>query len=95
MSTGTKLNPVALGLSLGILWGVTVLLLGLMAVAFAYGEVFVASAGAVYIGYGISILGSILGGIISFIHAFICGVIIAWLYNKFEQTCCQHKATKD
>ncbi|WP_133129615.1 bacteriophage holin [Legionella yabuuchiae] len=78
-----KLSPLALGLSLGIFWGISVLLLGLLSYFFTFGEVFVNSIGTLYIGYESTILGSIIGGIIGFIDAFICGLIIAWLYNLF------------
>ncbi|GGI80238.1 bacteriophage holin [Legionella impletisoli] len=78
-----KMSPLALGLSLGIFWGVSILLFGLMAYFFTFGEVFVNAIGAIYIGYEPTIIGSFIGGIIGFIDAFICGLIIAWLYNLF------------
>lgn len=88
-----KLSPVALGLSLGILWGVSVLILGLIATYYAYGKPFVAAVGGLYIGYEPTILGSLLGGLIAFIDFFICGLIIAWLYNLFACCGCRKKDT--
>ncbi|KTD20653.1 bacteriophage holin [Legionella londiniensis] len=81
-----RISPLAFGLALGIFWGISILLMGLFAYFFAYGEVFVSSMGTLYIGYDASILGSIIGGIIGFVDAFICGLILAWLYNLFAGT---------
>ncbi len=78
-----KLSPVALGLAFGILWGISVLLLGLSTLFLGYGEIFVTSMGALYLGYEATIWGSLIGGIIGFVDAFITGLIIAWLYNLF------------
>lgn len=83
---GCKLSPVGLGFSLGILWGLSVLSIGLIAYFHSYGKPFVEAMSSLYIGYAPSIQGSILGGIIGFIDAFIMGFLIAWLYNKCS--CC-------
>ncbi|KTD18819.1 Uncharacterised protein [Legionella lansingensis] len=87
-----KLSPVALGLSLGVIWGVSILLLGLIATFYEYGRPFVTAVGVLYVGYQPTILGSFLGGLIAFIDSFIGGVIIAWLYNLF--LCCCRKKDK-
>jgi hypothetical protein len=78
-----KLKPLALGLACGILWGLSILAMGLLAYFFSYGEVFVSTLGTLYVGYESTIIGSILGGIIGFVDAFITGVVLAWLYNLF------------
>jgi len=83
--TQSKINPLALGLSLGICWGIAVLVMGLMAYYFMNGESFVASVGTVSIGYKASILGSFLAGLAGFVYAFIGGLIFAWLYNLFSR----------
>lgn len=80
-----KLSPLSLGLTLGILWGLSVLIMGLSAYFFSYGNLFVTSVGTLYVGYEATILGSIIGGIFGFIDAFIAGLIIAWLYNLFAK----------
>ncbi|AHE66660.1 bacteriophage holin [Legionella oakridgensis] len=89
--TNCRWSPLALGLSLGIVWGISLFIMGLSAYFFAYGEIFVTSVGTLYVGYDATILGSIIGGIIGFIDAFIGGVIVAWLYNFFSNCCCKHK----
>lgn len=96
---GCKLSPMGLGLSLGILWGLSIFGMGLMAYFYAYGKPFVEAMSVLYLGYEPSIKGSILGGIIGFVDAFIMGALIAWLYNLCSRcvcNCCmpQEKSTK-
>lgn len=87
--TSGRWSPMALGLSFGILWGVSMFIMGLAAYFFEYGEIFVTSMGTLYIGYDATILGSFIGGLIGFVDAFIAGAIIAWLYNFFAGKCCK------
>ncbi|WP_035918972.1 bacteriophage holin [Legionella fairfieldensis] len=89
-----KLHPLALGLALGVIWGISTLLMGLIATYYAYGKTFVAAMGSLYIGYEPSVSGSLIGGLIGFIDAFIGGVLVAWLYNLFAG-CCHKKDVRD
>ena len=95
MMTKIRLSPLALGLAMGILWGVAVLIMGLLATYYSYGTPFVTSVGVLYVGYEPTIAGAIIGGLIGFVDAFIGGVILAWLYNLFAGCCCKkHGACK-
>lgn len=87
----SRIHPVALGLSLGVLWGVALLIMGLLAHLYMYGKPFVAGVGQLYIGYDASIIGSLIGGLIGFIDGFISGFLIAWLYNVFACCGCKKK----
>jgi len=78
-----KLDVKALGLSLGITWGASVLIVGIMSMLFNWGTDIVNFLSTYYIGYKATFLGSLIGGIWGFVDAGIGGVIIAWLYNKF------------
>ena len=82
-----KICPVSFGLSLGFVWGVSLLIMGLVAHYFMYGRPFVTAVAQLYIGYDSSIIGSVIGGFIGFFDAFIGGLIIAWLYNVFSGSC--------
>ena len=91
---GCKLNSVGLGLAIGILWGVSLFALGLMAHFYVYGKPFVDPLSTLYLGYEPSIRGSIIGGLIGLIDGFFTGFLIAWLYNCFSSGtcgCCQPK----
>jgi hypothetical protein len=75
------LSKRALGISLGLVWGLTVLL-------GTWWLVIIGSAGATisklhkfYFGYSVSWGGGIIGLIWGFIDGFIIGFLIAWIYN--------------
>jgi hypothetical protein len=85
--TKCKLSPLAFGLSLGVIWGASVLVMGLLAFYLSYGTAFVNAMGVLYIGYESSIIGSLIGGLFGFIDAFVGGLLIAWLYNVFSGCC--------
>ncbi len=78
-----RLNPLAFGVSLGIVWGVSIFLMGLVAFYFMIGTGFVSSMGLIYVGYGTSVVSCINAGAIGFVDAFIIGGLIGWLYNLF------------
>ena len=79
-----KLSIKALGLSLGIVWGAAMFLLGLFVMWFNWGAGMVDAMASLYIGYKATFLGSLIGGVWGFIDAGIGGVVIAWLYNKLS-----------
>ncbi len=78
-----KLKPVALGLALGIIWGVFLMLMTWWFLIVGSPGSTLAKLGIIYLGYSVSFGGAFLGLIWGFIDGFIGGVIIAWLYNKF------------
>ena len=85
-----KFCPVSLGVAIGLVWGIIVLLIGLLAFYFEYGKLFVGSMGQLYIGYEPSIIGSLIGGLIGFLEAFIAGFFIGVFYNCFTRCCHKH-----
>ncbi len=82
MAKPSPLNVKGFALAGGILWGAGVLLVGLFAQA-GYGLPFVEFIGSLYLGYGPSLQGAIIGGIWGFIDMGIAALVFAWLYNKF------------
>ena len=77
-----ELSVKGLGLTLGIVWGAAVFLVGITSMLYGYGTDFVLLLDSIYVGYTATFGGSIVGAIWGFIDAGIGGVIIAWLYNK-------------
>ena len=75
-----KLQPVPLGVALGVLWAIYVFCIGITAM-FNWGGGIVTALGTLYIGYGPSILGAVIGAIWAFVDGLIAGVIVAWIYN--------------
>lgn len=80
-----------LGFALGLVWGVGLLLLGLISYSNGYGAEFIKVMGSIYIGYAPTVAGSIVGLFWGFIDAFITGVVIAWIYNYCADKCCKGK----
>ena len=83
----SKLHVVAFGVALGVTWSFGIFLLGILAFFFDWGRLFIGAMGSVYVGYEPSVIGSLIGGVLAFIDAFIAGVIIAWIYNRCMTRC--------
>lgn len=77
----TKLHPIAFGLSIAILAGVSAFLMGLFANMFFNGKPLVSMVGTMYVTYNPSLMNSALGALIVFVNALIGGYIAAWIYN--------------
>jgi hypothetical protein len=80
-----KLDIKAFGLSMGIVWGLAMLSLGLINTGSRWGSGIVEAMSTLYIGYKPTVLGSVIGGIWGFFDAGIGGVVVAWLYNKLAK----------
>ncbi|MBW2992105.1 bacteriophage holin [Candidatus Woesearchaeota archaeon] len=79
-----KLNIKAIALSLGIVFGAYMFLLGIAA-SFGWGTEIVGIISSGYIGYGPTLLGALIGAVYGFIDGAIGGAIFAWLYNKLSR----------
>lgn len=89
MNNGCRLSPLALGLSLGVLWALSVILIALLNMTLGYGVGFISTVGSVYVGYAASMGGILIGAVFALIDGIIGGVLIAWLYNLFSKcNCC-------
>lgn len=80
-----KLSTKGLALSFGILWGLCIFVMTILAIYLnGYGLAFLdVTAGALYPYYTISWAGAFVGLVAGFIDGAIGGFIIAWVYNKF------------
>lgn len=77
----TKLHPFAFALSLGVVWGLGVLILALMVSLYDWGTMFLQVLASVYIGLAANLQGALIGALWGFADAFIGGLIFALLYN--------------
>lgn len=80
-----KVDVKALGLTLGIVWGAVMFILGIINMFLSWGGAIEELMSTLYIGYAPTFLGSIIGGIWGFIDAGIGGVIVGILYNKLAK----------
>lgn len=79
-----KIQPVPLGVAVGVLWAICVFVVGITAM-FGWGNALVAALASLYIGYSASILGAVIGAIWAFVDGLVAGVIVAWLYNMMAK----------
>ena len=75
-----KFQPIALGIAIGVLWAIYVSCLGIVAM-FGWGVAMVNVLASLYIGYGASVVGAIIGAVWAFVDGFFAGIVIAWVYN--------------
>ena len=86
-----ELHKRALGIALGLIWGLG-LMLGtwwLLIVGSPGGSI--AKIGAFYKGYSYSFIGGIIGFIWGFVDGFVCGFLIAWIYNFVSKSITKQK----
>src|SRR3989304_10169760 len=80
-------HVLSIGIAFGIVWALGVVLLGLGAWWFGWGDPIVELLSSIYRGYDESVLGVLIGGLWGFVDAFIAGVIFAWIYNCLIRCC--------
>lgn len=76
------LNAPKFGLALGIMCALWMLIIGITATYAGYGTEIVKVLGSIYIGYDLTLIGAIVGGVWGFLDGLIGGFIFAWIYNK-------------
>ena len=79
-----KLSPNSLGIAIGVLFAVYVFLCGITAI-FGWGTALVDAISSLYIGYGPSFPGAIIGALWAFVDGYIAGLVIALIYNKLAK----------
>ncbi len=78
-----KLNPLALGIALGSVWGGSLFITTWISFYTGYGKLFLeVLALSIYPGYQISPSGSLLGLFYGFLDGFVSAGLIAIIYNK-------------
>jgi hypothetical protein len=80
-----NLNIKALGLSLGLVWGLTILLATWWLLIMDSSGMTISGLKKIYFGYSFSWVGGLIGLLWGFIDGFISGVVIARLYNLFNR----------
>jgi len=75
-----KIQPVALGVAIGVLWAIYIFFAAIFAM-FGWGVALVETMASLYIGFAATLLGAIIGAIWAFVDGFVAGVVIAWIYN--------------
>jgi hypothetical protein len=77
-----NLRKRALGLSLGVVWGLAVFVWTILATMRGMGKT-LSLFNAYYLGFSVSYLGALIGLVWGFVYGFIAGILIAWFYDLF------------
>jgi len=78
------LNPIKLGISGGLLWGLCMFICTVLAIYFGYSTKFLNIMADIYPGYTTSWWGAIIGFVYGFFDGFIGLFLLAWIYNKLK-----------
>ena len=80
-----ELRKRALGLSIGLVWGLAIMIGTWWLLLWGSPGEIVSKLGSFYIGYSYSWGGAIIGFLWGFVEGFIAGVLIAWFYGVFSK----------
>jgi len=80
-----KLDKVALGLALGMVWGLWVLLMTVWLVVSGWQGEHLGLLALCFPGYSVSWFGAVVGLVYGFIDGLVCGWLVGWLYNRFSK----------
>lgn len=87
-NTCKKIKVFPLALALGVTWGLGILFASWLDWWSAnYAKAFVNTFASIYIGYGPSFWGGIIGFLWGFVDLFVGGLIFAWIYNACASKC--------
>jgi hypothetical protein len=80
-----RLKPVALGVALGLFWGIILFASTWLCIYTGYARLFLVNVVAsLYPGYTINPAGSFVGLAYGFADGFASAAVLGWLYNKFS-----------
>ncbi len=82
-----KISVCSLGMSLAIVWSLTIFFGAILAAFFGIGYPFIDIFSTIYWGYDATIIGAFLGLFWAFIGGFIAGALIAFFYNFCYKNC--------
>lgn len=85
-----KIHALSFGFAFGVLGGIMMFIMGLFAMV-GHGVSYVNLTSSVYVGYGPTFLGSLIGAIWGFLEMFVFGVLFAALYNCFVCKAMRHQ----
>ena len=77
-----NLRKRALGLSLGVVWGLAVFVVTILATMRGQGGT-LSGLNGYYRGFSVSYVGALVGLVWGFANGFVAGVLIAWFYDLF------------
>lgn len=77
-----RLQPLQFGLAFGIVYAIVFFLYGIVAAVFGWGGALAEIIGSIYVGFGPSLVGALIGAAWGFAVGFVFFALGAWLYNR-------------
>ena len=77
-----RINAVKFGIAFGIIYAVVFFVLGILAALFGWGAEFMALMEKLYLGFGPTPLGAVIGAVWGFVIGFAFFGAGAWIYNR-------------
>ncbi len=85
--SNSRLSSCALGVAFGVTWGMAIFLLGLFNIYGDWGGALLDTMSSLYIGFDYTIVGAFIGLLWGLVEGFICGALIAYIYNLCVKHC--------
>ncbi len=76
-----KIDAVKFGVAFGIVYGVVFFLYGAVAALFGWGVEYARALGDIYVGFGPTLPGALIGAVWGFAVGFVFFALAAWIYN--------------
>jgi hypothetical protein len=77
-----SIQPAQFGIAFGIVYAVVFFLYGALSALFGWGAAFAEMIGSFYVGFGPTLVGSLIGAVWGFAIGFVFFALGAWLYNR-------------
>ena len=79
------INVKAFALTCGIFWAASLVLVAVLTMKTGLGLSFVDMVAEVYLGYGPTPVGTVIGAMWGLLDGLFCGAVFAWLYNTLAR----------
>jgi hypothetical protein len=77
-----RIHAAKFGLAFGVVYAIVFFLYGIVAAVFDWGGALAEIIGSIYVGFGPSLVGALIGAVWGFAVGFVFFALGAWLYNR-------------
>ncbi len=77
-----KIDAVKFGIAFGIIYALVFFLFGILGAVFGWGTEVTDLIGELYVGFGPTLLGALIGALWGFPAGFVFFALAAWIYNR-------------
>ncbi|OGT63940.1 MAG: hypothetical protein A3J38_06065 [Gammaproteobacteria bacterium RIFCSPHIGHO2_12_FULL_45_9] len=86
----SHIKPCSMAFALGLVFAIGTLAMGWYSAVTGRADVMVQAMGTMYIGFGPTFLGAVIGAIWAFIEGLVFGYLLSFFYNRcLDRACCK------